>query len=197
MRFASSYPAWVSILEWAEETAHGLLAEALPRRWSHVQEVAARAGRLAAELGSPDDEALHAAAWLHDVGYAPGLANAEFHPLDGARYLLSIDAPDRLVGLVAFHSSAASEGECLGVGDQLAEFADERTLVRDLLWYSDMTIGPSGECMTFERRMEDVLERYPPDHYVSRALAAGMGERRGAVGRAGRWIEEAGLAGQV
>ncbi|WP_323098242.1 hypothetical protein [Intrasporangium sp. YIM S08009] len=28
-----------------------------------------------------------AAAWLHDVGYAPSVAQTEFHPLDGARFL--------------------------------------------------------------------------------------------------------------
>jgi hypothetical protein len=41
-------------------------------------------------------------------------------------------------------------------------FEDEQGLVRDLLWYSDMTIGPAGECRTFERRMGEVRERYPP-----------------------------------
>lgn len=177
-------------------TARGVLRDALPRRWAHVQEVAGRAGRLAAGLDE-DADLLHAAAWLHDVGYAPPLSETQFHPLDGARYLRSVGAPERIVGLVAFHSSAAAEAEFLGLADQLAKFSDERTLVRDLLWYSDMTVGPDGQCMTFEGRMEEVRERYPPDHYVVQALAAGMADRTAAVDRAEEWVSAAGLAGHV
>ncbi|GAA4692152.1 hypothetical protein GCM10023215_31540 [Pseudonocardia yuanmonensis] len=47
----------------------------------------------------------------------------------------------RLAGLVAFHSAAAAEAKCLGLGDELASFEDERSLVRDLLWFADMTVG--------------------------------------------------------
>jgi putative nucleotidyltransferase with HDIG domain len=186
----------VAILDWAEEAARVHLEAALPRRWVHVQEVARRAGRLAARLEA-DGELLNAAAWLHDVGYAPDLAVTKFHPLDGARYLRRVGAPERVVGLVAFHSSAEAEAEHLGLAAEMREFHDERTLVRDLLWYTDMTIGPSGERMTFERRMAEVRERYPDDHYVVRALDAGMEERRQAVARAEQWIEQVGLTGQV
>lgn len=190
---AASTLVTVAIRSWAEQMAHGFLADALPRRWTHVQEVARRARRFAMALDGAEGETLHAAAWLHDIGYAPELTKAEFHPLDGARYLRMTDVPDRLASLVAFHSSAASEADYLGLKEQMAEFEDERTLVRDLLWYADMTVGPGGQCMTFARRMEDVRERYPPDHYVVRALDAGMGERRAAVERAESWIESVGL----
>jgi len=151
---------------------------------------------MAGALGT-DGELLHVAAWVHDVGYSPELVSTGFHPLDGANYLRSVKAGERLAGLVAFHSSAAAEAEALGLDDQLDEFTDERTLVRDLLWYADMTIGPNGEVLTFEERMNEVRERYSPDHYVVRALDAGMGERRDAVVRAERWIEEVGLTDQV
>ena len=67
-----------------------------------------------------------------------------FHPLDGARYLRELGAPQRIVDLVAFHSSAWAEAQEFGVADELAEFHDERTLTRDLLWYCDMTTGPDG-----------------------------------------------------
>jgi HD superfamily phosphodiesterase len=63
-----------------------LLQDPLPRRWAHVQGVAARARSLAAVLGA-DADLLEAAAWLHDVGYAPGLDVTGLRALDGARYL--------------------------------------------------------------------------------------------------------------
>jgi hypothetical protein len=140
---------------------------------------------------------LVASAWLHDVGYAPGLAESGFHPLDGARFLRDEGLAERLCGLVAFHSSAEAEAQLFGVADQLAEFEDERTLTRDLLWFADMTTGPDGQCMTFAERMAEVRERYGPEHYVSRALDLGMAERAAAVKRAEAWIESVGLTGQV
>ena len=52
---------------WARDVARSLLAGALPRRWAHVQGVAKKAEHVAASLAL-SDEALVAAAWLHDVG---------------------------------------------------------------------------------------------------------------------------------
>jgi len=69
------------------------LAGALPQRWRHVQSVARRAGWAADRLSLPED--LVAAAWLHDIGYAPGLAVTGFHPLDGARFLRRAGAGGR------------------------------------------------------------------------------------------------------
>jgi HD superfamily phosphodiesterase len=55
---------------WARDVARSLLGEVLPRRWAHVQGVAGKAELVAASL-ELSGEALVAAAWLHDVGYAP------------------------------------------------------------------------------------------------------------------------------
>lgn len=184
------------LVDWAEQVASQHLSEVLPQRWAHVVAVAGRSASLASRLDH-DGELLHAASWLHDVGYAPSLAGSGFHPLDGATFLRSVDAPARLVDLVAFHSSAASEAAYFGVADQLEEFSDERSLVRDLLWFADMTTGPDGQCMSFPERMDEVRERYGPDHYVVRALDAGMAEREAAVRRAEEWIKSVGLEGQV
>jgi putative nucleotidyltransferase with HDIG domain len=186
----------VQLVEWAEQTARRFLRASLPRRWSHVRSVAARAERVGRFLGE-DTELLHAAAWLHDVGYAPSLAVTGFHPLDGARYLQTAEVPRRLVDLIALHSAAATEAEALGLTGELAEFEDERTLTRDLLWYVDMTTGPDGQCMDFAERMADVRVRYDAGHYVIRALDAGMGERRAAMARAEAWLERVGAVGQV
>src|ERR1039457_5290775 len=93
-RFATSvnvrhYPTSVgsmNIADWAEDTARTILHTPLPRRWSHTQGVAAQARTLAPILGR-DTGLLTAAAFLHDIGYAPDLIDTGFHPLDGARYL--------------------------------------------------------------------------------------------------------------
>ena len=59
-----------TLAPWAEQLARALLHEPLPRRWAHVQGVAAQARGLAPVLGT-DADLLQAAAWLHDIGYAP------------------------------------------------------------------------------------------------------------------------------
>jgi HD superfamily phosphodiesterase len=81
----------------AARLAEERLAEVLPRRWRHVRSVARRARWVAKELALPDD--LLTAAWLHDIGYAPELAETGFHPLDGARYLRRVDADGQVVSL--------------------------------------------------------------------------------------------------
>src|SRR5687767_12266779 len=115
----------MAMAQWAYQRARQHLEEALPSRWTHVQRVASRAGRLSLRLDDESAELLQSAAWLHDIGYAPPLAKTGFHPLDGARYLRAVAAPDRIVDLVAFHSAAESEAAVLGLADQLAEFIDE------------------------------------------------------------------------
>jgi hypothetical protein len=61
-----------TLASWGEQLARALLQEPLPRHWAHVQGVAARARGLAPVLGA-DADLLEAAAWLHDIGYAPAL----------------------------------------------------------------------------------------------------------------------------
>ena len=91
---------------WAEGLARTLLADTLPRRWSHVQGVAAGARTLKPSLGA-DADLIEAAAWLHDIGYLPELAQTGLHGLDGARYLRDIQhAEPLLCRLVAHHSCA-------------------------------------------------------------------------------------------
>jgi hypothetical protein len=54
----------------AAQVARDKLAEALPRRWHHVQVVAVKAERVTRVLSPSDAAALVSAAWLHDIGYA-------------------------------------------------------------------------------------------------------------------------------
>ena len=70
----------------ARELAKSELAVTLPGRWQHVQAVAAQAERLSA-ASDVAGNLLVAAAWLHDIGYAPDLLDTGFHPIDGGRFL--------------------------------------------------------------------------------------------------------------
>ena len=146
------------------------LAVALPRRWRHVQAVAARAVRLSA-LPDVSGELLVAAAWLHDIGYAPTLIVTGFHPLDGARFLRDRGAGGRLASLVAHHSCAVHEAQVRGLGGVLlAEFEREDSPTYDALVFSDLTTGPDGEPLTYQARMDEIQQRYGPGHEVTRAL---------------------------
>jgi HD domain len=85
-RRLSSLGRMTTLASRAEQLAQALLQESLPRRWAHVQGVATRARSLVPVLDL-DADLLEAAAWLHGIGYAPGLAVTGLHALDGARYL--------------------------------------------------------------------------------------------------------------
>lgn len=87
----------VAEVEDAAALAEAWLTRALPRRWRHVQSVADRARWVAKALFLPDD--LVAAAWLHDIGYVPELAQTGFHPFDGARYLRRVGIDGQVGGL--------------------------------------------------------------------------------------------------
>ena len=156
----------------ASKLATQHLAEGLPRRFRHVQGVARQAERIAAVVGA-DGELLVAAAWLHDIGYAPELADAGFHPLDGARFLRRQGADGRLCGLVAHHSCAVIEAEMRGLAeDLLTEFPREESTVSDALTYCDLTTGPDGQRLTVEERLAGA-ERY----LAGQAFELGLVER--------------------
>jgi HD domain len=170
--------------DWAEDIARILLAESLPRRWAHVQGVAAVARDLAPILGD-HAEVLTAAALLHDIGYAPSVEATGFHPLDGARYLRDVQhADDLLCRLVAHHSCALIEAEQWGLAADLSrEFTPPPRDLSDALIYCDMTTGPDGQRMTVEQRLADIRGRYGPEHPVTRALGWSAPQLTAAVER--------------
>jgi putative nucleotidyltransferase with HDIG domain len=160
-------------VEWARGVAEQLLAGGLPGRWAHTRGVARQARALADQLG--DDAGLvEAAAWLHDIGYAPAISVTGFHPLDGARYLRDgLGADDLLCRLVANHTGAAFEAEERQLADQLAtEFslADRHSYLLDALTTCDLATSPGGEPESAENRVAEILRRYPPDNVVHRAV---------------------------
>lgn len=156
---------------WAGQLARALLREPLPRRRAHVQGVAARARSLAPVLGA-DAGLLEAAAWLHDIGYAPSLATTGLHALDGARYLRDArHAGTMLCRLVARHSYAIIKPGERGLADVLSyEFEPAPYVLSSVLTCCDMTTSPDGEPVLLERRLAEIHHRYGPGHLVSRSI---------------------------
>ena len=160
-----------ALVSWAEQLARALLQEPLPRRWAHVQGVASRARGLASVLGA-DADLLQAAAWLHDIGYAPGLAVTGLHALDGARYLRDAPHADAMLcRLVAHHSYAIVEADERGLADVLGlEFEPAPYALSSVLTCCDMTTSPDGELVPVEKRLAEIHDRYGPGHLVSRSI---------------------------
>jgi hypothetical protein len=149
----------------ARQLAETLVAP-LGRRWGHVRAVAARAVDLRGAVSPNDADLLVAAAWLHDIGYAPEIGHTQFHPLDGARYLQAAGWPAAVVNLVAHHSGAQYEAEKRGLAAELAVFPFPDGPVLDALVTADLTTGPSGERLTYDERIAEILGRYAPGHPV-------------------------------
>lgn len=140
-------------------------------RWHHSAGVAAAAAGLAWVFNAADAELLVAAAWLHDIGYAPALLDTGFHPLDGARHLRGLGASDRLCRLVANHTGAWAEAASRGLADVLAgEFPAEVSPLADALTYADITTGPVGQPLSAAERISEILERYEAGHVVHRSI---------------------------
>ena len=74
------------LTSWVAVTNAERFLSPLGPHWSHVRQVGEQARRIAHVVPPADRDLLVAAAYLHDVGYAPELAKSGFHPLDGARH---------------------------------------------------------------------------------------------------------------
>ena len=135
------------------------LLKPLGNRWLHVQGVVERAHQVSQALDATDGIYLLAAAYLHDIGYAPELKNTGFHPLDGAYYVHSLGY-DRVASLVAYHSEARFEARLRGYERALSTFSCEHSVVADALTYCDQTTGPAGAHVSIEKRIAEVYSRY-------------------------------------
>lgn len=135
------------------------LLKPLGRRWQHTLGVVSRARSVERLLDQHEAEVLIAAAFLHDIGYAPELQDTMYHPLDGARFLRR-HGKERLANLVGYHTGALVEAQDLGLERELSQFAEERSLVARLLTYCDLTTSPAGEPVAAAVRLEEIIERY-------------------------------------
>ena len=89
------------------------------------------------------------AAWLHDIGYAPGLKQTGFHPLDWAQHLRATGLPELVCGLVAHHSGSRFVAQTRGLDNALTKFDHRES---DALTTADQTIGRHGQLMTVSER---------------------------------------------
>src|SRR5579884_1769480 len=156
------------LINWAASVAEYYLAP-LGNRWLHVQGVAEKARKVSRAFPEEEGIVLVAAAYVHDIGYAPQLKKTDFHPLDGAYYLRS-SGYSRLASLVAHHSEAIFEARLRGLGAALNEFPREYSPIADALTYCDQTVGPTGKAVTLEERVNEVLSRYRQTDVVVQAL---------------------------
>ena len=141
------------------------------QRWEHVSGVAAAAADAASAVRGEEADLHVAAAWLHDIGYAAGVAETGFHPLDGGRYLRRMGWPEPLCTLVAHHTAALVEAEARGLADVLIrEFPPVDSPTSDALTFADMTTGPTGQRVDVEERIAEILERYDPGHVVHESI---------------------------
>src|SRR5512133_2663484 len=127
------YGARVMLEEWTAAEAERFLSP-LGVRWSHVRAVGERAREVSAILDQEDRRYLIAAAYLHDIGYAPDLQQTGLHQLDGAHYIRALGA-ERLARLVAHHSEARFEIWLRGFATELAAYEREQSWVSDALTY--------------------------------------------------------------
>jgi hypothetical protein len=145
--------------------------EPLGRRWTHVQRVAALASEVGTIFPSTGRGTLVAAAYLHDIGYAPDLAQTGFHPLDGARFVRA-KGEEHIAHLVAHHSGARVEAKLRRIEGFESEFPFLDSELDQALTYCDLTTGPDGVRVTLEHRVEEITRRYGPEHVVARSAIA-------------------------
>ena len=140
-----------------------------PRRLQHCAGVAARALALVTTVPPSAADTLVAAAWMHDIGYAPQLRNTGFHPLDGAEYLRREGWPAPVCDLVAHHSGSRFVARIRGLDDRLSEFEFVEDASSDALTVADNTTAPDGRVMMLDERLRDKLKRHGPDTPNARA----------------------------
>lgn len=156
--------------------------EPLGDRLRHVQGVAQTATTWS--QGVPESSFIVGSAWLHDIGYAPELYRTGMHAIDGALFLDLAGAPKEIVSLVAFHTGAEFEAEERGLIDKIIQFDRPRQDWIDALILADLLTGSGGERVTVCQRLDEIFQRYEPQHPVHRAVVRSRAYLENCAGRA-------------
>ena len=75
--------------------------------------------------------------------------------------------------------------------DALADFERPDSLLLDMLTFADLSVGPGGDPVIAEDRIAEILDRYPVDHPVHRAVIRSTPELLGAAERIRRLLSAA------
>lgn len=149
-----------------------MLAPLTESRRAHSLEVGRKAESAAMLVAPHLREDLVAAAYLHDVGYAH--QDSGFHPLDGARLLASRGYSAAVCHLVAHHTASLVEATHRGIPpaeiERFTVAGEDIQKADQVLWWADMTTDPTGETVEAETRLAEIVERYGPDHIVTRSI---------------------------
>ena len=168
-----------------------------PNRLAHSQGVARRAQFLSLTVEPSRASLLVAAAWVHDIGYAPGLRYTGFHPIDGAKHLRNIGWGPAICNLVAHHSGARFVARALELDRELEEYQFFEDAVSDALTVADQTTGPHGEAMNPDERMRDMLIRHGPDSANARAHPVREPYLRAAAARVAQRLDSIGMNAEL
>lgn len=155
--------------------------------------MAQRSMMAATVLPDMEAELLPVAAILHDIGYSFAVKMTGLHALDGARFLRSIGASARLCALIAHHSCAYREAELRGLSAELTDWEDERSPLRDALWWADMTTTPDGALTNVHDRIEEIQKRYGTEDLVTFFIRQAKPELVAAVERTEERLRAAGI----
>lgn len=157
-------PAQVSVYD-------DLLAVLSPNRRAHSRAVGSKAARLADLVPASVRDDLIAASTLHDIGYGHPVTG--FHALDGAAFLASRGFSAVVCNLVLHHSASTYEAEVRGIDSSVFRKFDvdvDLGRAHAVLWWSDLTTGPTGQEVTVEDRLNEICKRYGPSDVVTRFI---------------------------
>jgi hypothetical protein len=102
---------------------------------------------------------VEAAAWLHDIDYAPALPSRACINSMAPGTCATPSAP-MLCRLVAHHSRAIVEAGEHGLADVLSyEFEPAPYALSSVLTFCDMTTSPDGELVPVEQRLAEKYDR--------------------------------------
>lgn len=93
--------------------------------------------------------------------------------------------------------SAAPEAELRGRKEEMEEFPDERSAVRDAVWFVCLSVGPDGQAMAYDDRIADLADRYSYHPVTEHWLRLGEPEMKAASDRTAERLREHGLGSVV
>jgi putative nucleotidyltransferase with HDIG domain len=132
----------------------------LKDRYKHTISVSLVMKDKASEIGL-DPHIAQCIGLLHDIGYTYRIKTTGFHALDGYNHLLNIDK--KTAERIALHTSTPEEAELRNIAIPKIK----QDIYAVLLSYADARVMVNGKVVSFDERLEDIINRYGEEHIVS------------------------------